>query len=358
MVLVLAAVVVVQSWENPVAVVAVVVFAAAFVGGRLLVHPAVSVSAPRGRWWPDGAWILALTLAWLVVLVTAETPAIWLAFPLMLLQLHVLGPRPGVPAVAATTIAAVAAGLTFDLAPVGAVLGPVLGGTLVVAVIIGLETVLRESEARQQLIDELVATRHQLAEAEHERGISAERVRLAREIHDTLAQGLSSIELLLRVAEETGDDSQVRRAREVARENLVEVRQFVRGLAPADLAGSTLEEALERIVGRTDIAASHWSVSGEPRDIPVATSAALVRVAQSTLANVERHAGATRVDVTLSYLEGSVLLDVVDDGVGFDPTQAGFGLGAMRSRVEELGGRAVVESAPGRGTAVAVEVPT
>lgn len=354
----LLAVLVAQSTSDLPAVVAAVLFAAVYGLGRLVVRPhALGVSGARGRWWPDTAWIIALASLWLVLLVTAGVPAIWLAFPLALLQMHVLGPHRGPIAVVLTTAAAVATGLALGLAPVGAVLGPCLGAAFAVAVVVGLETFVRESEEHQSLIDELVATRRQLAVTEHERGVSAERERLAREIHDTVAQGLSSIELLLRVAEETGDLKQVHTARDVARKNLAEVRQIVAALAPVDLTGATLEEALSRVVSRTTGPSVHWMVTGESREIDVSTSAALVRIAQSALANVTRHAGAARVDVTLSYLDDSVLLDIVDDGAGFDPDSAGFGLSVLRGRAEELGGHVVIESTPGHGTAVAVEVP-
>lgn len=357
---VLVAVVLVQARHSSAALATGIAFAALFAVGRLTIRPGDRpVSAERGRWWPDGAWVAGLVLLWLGLLVTAGTPAIWLAFPLGLLQLHVLGPRVGLAGIPVTTGAAVATGLALGLSPVGAVLGPVLGALLSVAVVFGLEAVLRESEQRQALIDDLRATRQQLADAEHERGVAAERERLAREIHDTLAQGFSSIELLLRVASETGDLERVEQARRVALDNLAEVRRVVRGLAPADLVGATLTDAMARVLDRVraEGVRTSWSVVGDARELPVDTSAALVRIAQSALANVTRHARATRVDLTLTFLEDVVLLDVVDDGVGFVPGQEGFGLSVLRARAVERGGRVTIESAPGRGTAVAVEVP-
>ncbi|TSD58717.1 sensor histidine kinase [Aeromicrobium piscarium] len=349
--------VVVQAGTDGRALIAAGVFAVVYVAGRLRVDiRRRPVRASRGAWWPDGAWMGALFLAWVVLLLAGGPGGIWLAFPLTLLQMHVLGPLRGVAAVVATTAVAVAGGLAQDLNPVGAVLGPVIGAAVAVGVVLGLEAVLRESEERQELIGELVATRERLAASEHARGVAAERERLAREIHDTLAQGFSSIELLLRVAEETGDDSGVARARQVARDNLAEARRFVRGLAPADLAESSVDEAIGRVVGRVVGPQASLTVTGEPRVIPVEVAAALVRVAQSALANVEQHAGASRVDVTLSYVDGAVVLDVVDDGTGFDG-ELGFGLRALRSRIEDLGGQVDIETGPS-GTAVAVEVPT
>ena len=353
---VLLVVIIASSASDSAAIATALGFAVVYALGRFATR-AVYRSAARGRWWPDTTWVVALAVLWLVLLATAGVPAIWLAFPLTLLQMHFLGPHRGLIAVVLTTAAAVGTGLALGLDPVGAILGPCLGAGLAVGVIAGLDAFARESKERQDLIDELVATRRQLATTQHERGVSAERERLAREIHDTVAQGLSSIELLLRVVEETGDLTQVHNAREVARKNLAEVRQIVAALAPADLTGATLEEALSRVAQRTTGPSVHWTVTGESREIDVTTSAALVRIAQSALANVTRHAQADRVDVTLSYLDNSVLLDIVDDGVGFDPNGSGFGLSVLRTRAEELGGHVEIESAPGCGTAVAVEVP-
>ena len=92
--------------------------------------------------------------------------------------------------------------------------------------------------------------------------------------------------------------------------------------------------------------------------VPVTTSAELVRITQSTLANVTRHAQASRADLTLTFLPDSVLLDIVDDGVGFDPASAGFGLTVLKDRVAAIGGKVTIESSAGAGTAVAVEVPS
>ncbi|CAM5255876.1 two-component sensor histidine kinase [Streptomyces narbonensis] len=106
-----------------------------------------------------------------------------------------------------------------------------------------------------------------------------------------------------------------------------------------------------------------FSVSGTPAELPTPYEVALLRIAQSALANTVRHASASRAEITLSFMDASVTLDVVDDGKGFDPgsvrqsSEGGFGLPAMRSRAESLGGTFTVESAPGQGTAVAVSLP-
>ncbi|ROS75325.1 sensor histidine kinase [Cellulomonas sp. PhB143] len=303
-----------------------------------------------GRWavrLPGGAWILALTVLWALMLVNPW--ALWVAFPLMLLQMHVLGPHRGVLAVAATVVLAVGARyVVLGHVHVGDVVGPVIGGAVAVGVVLGLEALVRESQERQRLLDEL-------ADAERERAVAEERERLARDIHDTLAQGFSAIELQLRSAAGPG----VEQARATARENLAEARRFVRELSPPDLEGATLVLALQRVAARVpgrggpevDVV-----VTGEPQTLPVPVETALLRVAQSALANVVQHAGASRAAVTLSYLGDAVALDVVDDGVG-GALDEGFGIAAMRSRVRQLGGRLALESEPGSGTALAVTLP-
>lgn len=363
----------VRPW---VAVVAALAFGLLYAWGRaaIRIHEQ-PITTPRGAWWPAGAWVAGLLLLWVALLATS-TSALWLAFPLTLLEMHVLGPHRGVLAVVATTVLAVGAGLverTGDFSP-GLVLGPVVGAAVAVAVMLGLEALARESDERRRTVEDLTAVREHLAAAERDAAVAGERERLAREIHDTLAQGYSAIELLLRSADQSigTDDDRARRfveqARETAADNLGEARRFVRALAPADLDGATLVAALERVAERAQDTADGLVVrvetSGSRRPLPVALEAALVRVAQSALANVVQHSAARHAVVTLTYLDDEVILDVVDDGRGFDPhverTSArpgGFGLVAMGSRIQEIGGTLTVESAPGEGTAVAVRLP-
>ncbi|ANZ42879.1 hypothetical protein BBK82_19845 [Lentzea guizhouensis] len=195
--------------------------------------------------------------------------------------------------------------------------------------------------------------------------VLAERARVAREMHDTVAQGLTGIVTQLEVAEElTGPDDPVRgriaTARRLARDSLVEVRRSIEALHPGPLRDARLGEAVERTVAgwreAHDVLAT-CTVTGEPRPLPADVEVAVLRAAQEALANAGKHAAAGRVDVTLSYMEDLVVLDVVDDGVGFDRSVRGFGLTAMEERVGLLGGTVAVESAPGGGTAVTVTVP-
>ncbi|MFD5144516.1 sensor histidine kinase [Streptomyces sp. NPDC058401] len=324
--------------------------------------PAVHRSARAGA-----VWLAGLCAAWAALLVVSPD-GLWIAFPLYFLELHLLRLRWGVAAVAATAAAAIGGFLAHSSAVTpGAFLGPLLGGAVAVATVLGYQALYRESERRRELIEELITTRAELAAAERSAGILAERERLAREIHDTLAQGLSSIQLLLRAAERSLPEGSaalphIGRAREAAQENLAEARRFVRALTPPDLEHGSLPAALERLCSGAPGPRVRFSLSGTARPLPTPYEVALLRIAQSALANVVRHAEAGRAEITLTFMDSSVTLDIVDDGKGFDPTSApsgegGFGLPAMRSRAETLSGLFTVESAPGQGTAVAVTLP-
>ena len=212
----------------------------------------------------------------------------------------------------------------------------------------------------------------QLLVQARETGVLDERRRMAREIHDTLAQGLTGIVTQLQAAEQaasrssadpTGWRRHVGAATRLARESLSEARRSVDALRPEPLDGCRLSEALTSVADR-------WSaMNGIPAQVtttgtvgPINPEAefALLRAAQEALANVARHAHATRVGLTISYMENEVALDVRDDGVGFDPAmpERGFGLVAMRQRIAALSGTLQVESEPGGGTAVSACVPT
>ncbi|MCU0493492.1 MAG: sensor histidine kinase [Chloroflexaceae bacterium] len=229
--------------------------------------------------------------------------------------------------------------------------------------------------ARQQTIGELETTRRELATAEREAGVLEERQRLARDIHDTLAQNFTSIVMHLEAAEaglpaEAGSARQhVEQARRSAREGLSESRRLVGALRPELLEGASLPEALGRLAqqwsGASGVAATA-TVTGTVRPLPPQLEVTLLRVAQEALANVRKHAQASNVTLTLSFMDDELILDVQDDGVGFDPNQphrsngqnGGYGLTSMRERVGQLGGTLSVESAPGEGTTVVVEVGT
>ncbi|WP_225440229.1 sensor histidine kinase [Amycolatopsis eburnea] len=348
---------------------AVVAVAAAcavvYAAGPLLPHVRASRRAAAG-------WLGVVGAAWLaLVVLTAD--GVWVAFPLYFLQLHLLSRRAGLLAVLATALAAITAFAAHQGAfTPAAAIGPALGAAVAVAVVWGYQALYRESERRRHLIEELTAARADLAEAQHTAGVLAERERLAHEIHDTLAQGLSSIQLLLRAAGRSLPDGNaaryVEQARQAAADNLAEARRFVAALTPPSLDGTTLAGALEHLCATTSTRhriTARFHVAGDPAPLPTAHEVALLRIAQAALANTVRHAGATTADLTLSYRDDEITLELVDDGAGFDPAglaapdpgEGGFGLAAMRARARALGGGFTVESAPGRGTALAVRLP-
>lgn len=240
-------------------------------------------------------------------------------------------------------------------------------------------TIQEQSEERRRLITELEATRGELAVAERKAGALAERQRLAGDIHDTLAQGFASIVTLYEAARAefaSRPEETLRRLEEVgesARANLAEARRVVWALRPGALEGGSLDSALGDLVDdfRSDTNIDARStVDGDGRGLGPETEAVLLRVAQEALANVRKHASADRVAVTLTYLDDTVMLDVRDDGVGFDPDSplgdrhgsqqrdGGFGLTGMRERVEQHGGTLTIESAAGAGTAIVAALPT
>lgn len=241
-----------------------------------------------------------------------------------------------------------------------------------------IDAIINQSEERQRLIVELTSTREALVEREREAGILAERQRMAREIHDTLAQGFTSIVMHLEAADQflPADQERVRhhldQARATARDSLAEARRLVWALRPQPLEGASLPEALERVAQR-------WSEQsgvevrterrGEPRRLPPQVEVTTLRIAQESLANIQKHAQARHVVIALSYVADHLLLEICDDGVGFDLEQrraqtaaderveGGFGLTGMRQRVEALGGGMLIESAPDEGTSLTVELP-
>lgn len=339
-------------------------------------------------------WLLVVTLIWAALL--AGSPDFsWLAFPLFFLHLHLLPLRLALPAIAVMTAAVVAsqwAGSGLPVPPLAAVLGPVVGAAFAVVMGLAYRALYREADFQRRSADELRRTRAALASTQHDAGVLAERERLAREIHDTLAQGLSSIVLVSRAAERSLEDGDAPAAaermalvRQTASDNLTEARGFVRGLS-AQLEESSLVDALRRLCRATEAqAAAHGSplscrleLDGDPAELPPPLAVALLRAAQSSLANVREHARADTAVVTLASLGTEVTLDVYDDGAGFDPAAflggpgggadraadaapgtdgRGFGLRSLGDRAAYLGGTLNVESAPGEGTVVAVRLP-
>ncbi|MEU9049424.1 sensor histidine kinase [Streptomyces sp. NPDC048384] len=318
------------------------------------------------------AWLALVVVVWMVLVVLAPSFA-WCAVPLFYTGLRTLPARAALVLVAVLTVFVVAAQVQlsgrFDP---NLVLAPPAVAALATAVFLQME---RHTARQRALIDDLIRTRHELAASERREGTLAERQRLSMEIHDTLAQGLSSQQMLLQAADRVWDTepdkarAHVRTAASVAAHNLAEARRFVHDLAPADLAGGGLDQALRTLAGRESGAdlSVRVHVDGAERlpQLPDRVQSALLRIAQGALANVREHACASSAALTLTLLDDEVVLDVSDDGHGFDPAatphspgaERGHGMPAMRARLRALGGSLTVDSAPGEGTVLSAAVP-
>ncbi|MFD6175773.1 MULTISPECIES: sensor histidine kinase [unclassified Isoptericola] len=344
-----------------------------------------------GRWWLVVALLLAVAAAYAALVVLARRPAAWrlvvdavlgvllVAWAALVLVapsfawsaiplFFVCRSLVRVPAahVLVGGVAVVTGVALFDLSgrsDWAAAVAP-----LVVAVLLSLayDAIVRQAGERVRL--------------QREVAVLAERERVAREIHDTVAQSLSSAVLRLEAADQRWDvdpdaaRDDARQAAVAVRASLGQTRDLVHdlvdpspatgGVAPADV------EAAIRTAARRHVPDAELTVVGEPVPVGPEVAHALARIAQSAVANVHRHAGPARLGLTLTYLPDAVALDVFDDGCGFDVDavasraaaagsgrQGGFGLRAMRQRVEQLGGTITVESAPGDGTVVGVQLP-
>ncbi|MFJ4965807.1 sensor histidine kinase [Streptomyces sp. NPDC088729] len=322
------------------------------------------------------AWLAGLVAVWMVLVVLAPSFA-WCAVPLFYTGLRILPPRPALVLVALLTVFVVAAQLRpaagFDP---NLLLAPPAVAAVATTAFVHMQ---RQAARQRELIDDLLRTRRELAATERREGTLAERQRLSMEIHDTLAQGLSSQQMLLQAADRTwtADPATARRhvrtATGIAERNLAEARRFVHDLAPADLAeGGGLEAALSALAARETAQTQgattvRCHVEGAAQSpLPVLVQSALLRIAQGALANVREHAGATAAALTLTHLDDRVVLDVGDDGRGFTVPEGGpvpadgvrgHGLPAMRARARQLGGTLTIESAPGEGTVLSASIP-
>lgn len=328
---------------------------------------------PGRTWWPT-VWVTGMVVLWGAL--TAAAPSFaWCAVPVAFAVLRVLPFGWAVATVVLMTVLLTASWQRiadgFDAVQVAGPIGVAL------VTVLAYRALDLESRARQEVVDQLLDAQAELAEEQHRTGALAERTRLSREIHDSVGQGLSSINLLLQAAERAWDEQpaaareHVRTAAATARDGLDEVRRVVRDLAPAGLGAhaaahaAALPEALRRVADEAALGGTRVEVrvDGPPVGVPAEVATALVRTARGALANVREHSGAARVALTLTYHLDEVVLDIRDDGRGFDPAQVrptgtrGRGLAGLRDRAEALGGRADIESAPGEGTTVSVRFP-
>lgn len=339
-------------------------------------------SSPRGTRYAR-FWLAGVTGLWVVLMVLSADFS-WLAFALFFLHLHLLSTRHAVVVIVLLTGVVIAAQWNREgelQAPM--ILGPTFGAVFAVVMTIVYQSLYLEGVNQRQALEELRRTRSELATTQHQAGVATERERLAREIHDTLAQGLSSIVLISRAAEASLNAGAIGTARErirtvqqAASDNLTDARRFVRGLSAAEGDPEFLVGSLRRTCASVEQQAAaqgiglrcRFELDGTPVRMPAPYEVALLRAAQSALSNSLRHSGAGTAVVTLTFVGSEVALDIYDNGRGFDVDAAlasaiertdgtGFGLRALTERISALGGATEIESEAGEGAVVSVRLP-
>ncbi|MFJ5697576.1 sensor histidine kinase [Arthrobacter sp. NPDC093139] len=328
-----------------------------------ILYAVIAVLAQRRRPW--AVWMFALVGLWAVLVIAAPSFA-WCSFALFFLCRTAFTGTVAYIAAGATA-AATAVGL-FRLSngtDLAMLLGPLAVGVMLTLIYDRIE---HDAAEQRRLHAEVSLAQGQLAASERRAGAIAERERVSREIHDTVTQGLASSLLLLEAANRNwpapSARQDLRQAGELLRRNLAETRSLVHELASPGLEASPLPEALRQAAIQY-VPGVRLLVTGEARPVPADVRHALLRVVQSAASNIKLHASATNATLTLGFLPAAVTLDIYDDGAGFDPAAVpppsgagGYGLRAMRQRVEQLGGVFSVESTPGEGTIVAAQLPT
>ncbi|WP_354185554.1 sensor histidine kinase [Arthrobacter sp. UYCu712] len=334
----------------------------ALAGAVCVLYGVVAVLAKRGQPWL--LWMFALVAAWAALVIAAPSFA-WCSFALFFLSRAAFRGWAAYLAGGVTTVAT-AVGL-YRLSgdtDVAMLLGPIAAGILLTLIYDRIE---HDAALQRRLYAEVSQAQERLAASERAAGIAAERERVSREIHDTITQGLASSLLLLEAAQRSWPDAgaklEVQKAGSLLRQNLADTRSLVHELSAPGLESGPLPEALRQtaLLYLDDV---RLQVTGVPRELPAEIRHALLRVTQSAAANINLHARAEQASLTLGFLPDAVTLDVFDDGRGFDPgtvpapsDKGGYGLRAMRQRVEQLGGVFSVESSPGEGTIVAAQLP-
>jgi signal transduction histidine kinase len=345
--------------------------AAALVGGILALYLVFFLTLTRRARTPSAAGLASIVVTVVVAAaITAVSPSaaifqFWM-YPLV----WVLSARAW-PALAASFLAALAVFGGFAVSTGGSPQWWVTAAvtqalSFAVSVVMGLwiSAVYRYATERERLLEELTAAQDELAALHREAGTTAERERLSRELHDTIAQSLAATVMLVqrarREAEADGSAAgTLELAEEAASAALAETRALVAGSAPVGLGGG-LADALRtlalRFARETEVDAR--LEGAEAVTLGREAEVALLRAAQEALSNVRKHAGASRVHLRLEREADAAVLRVRDDGRGFDPTIAsdGFGLAGLRARLELVGGTLEVESAAG-ATELLARVP-
>ncbi|MDQ0614519.1 signal transduction histidine kinase [Microbacterium sp. W4I4] len=325
-------------------------------------------------------WLIGFGVIWIAA-VAVSSEFVWVAFLLWLLAGHLL-PVPWGLVYSGVVLAVV---ITAPIMHHGTtsyanVFGPLIGGIFAFGISRGYLQLLRDAAERERLVGSLTRAQQEMADlqdelalAQRQSGAIAERTRISRDIHDTIAQALSSIRLLAHAGAGRSADAEAARTltqvETLAGDSLADVRRIVAALVPAELEGDVLAAALRRMLDRAHDEVGlqvELHVDDTLPLLPTEVEVALLRTAQSALANVRLHSGATRVVMSLVDADRTVRLDVTDDGAGFDApawekhTESGsssYGLRFMRGRLRELGGGLDIESAPGEGTTISVHLP-
>lgn len=336
-------------------------FSALYLAGTVMHHRGKALS--RGAEW---GWLAAVGVLW-VALVWASPDFAWLEFPLVMLACYMLPAPVGVPvslAAGAFTVAVMA-----PETGIGGIIGPSIGTLVAVVASFAYQALRAEAEHYKLTAARLAATQMELAESQYQAGALQERTRLAREVHDTMAQGLSSIVLFGRAAAghlESGDPARQAKTPEIlgtivdtASENLAEARRFVAANSPD---AAPLSERLEAVAAS---ARSRQKAIGSPLELTVVAPDAdqitgeaadvVERVVREGVSNIVRHSNADKAVVTVEKLGNVATVDVFDDGRGVG-RPAGHGLTGLRARVAEVGGTIELESSP-RGTVLAARIP-
>jgi signal transduction histidine kinase len=228
-----------------------------------------------------------------------------------------------------------------------------------------------EVELAQALANQAMLTMRltRLSAESREAAVLAERNRMARDIHDTLAQGFTGVIVQLEAAGDAKSkgledeaDEHVSRAALLARESLNEARRSVRALRPQELEDKSLCEALETLIHKMTAGTTvraELVVQGTAQDLPPNWEENLLRAGQELLTNVLRHAHARKFKAQIEFASDAVRLSLADDGVGFDPAARhdGFGLLGVKERVKAMGGQFSIRSVSGEGTDIVITLP-
>ena len=330
---------------------------------------AIITDAARSSCWPGRIFMLAIVVLLTVgaMFQTATSFSLFAVCPMAFMALEL---REAICVVVPANLVPILATAVED--GNGTLLRALVPGTMFTitfAILVGtwITRIVAQSQERAVLIAELEASREEVGRLSREAGVTAERSRLAAEIHDTLAQGFTSLVTLVQAAESEldSDTEKARRhlalAARTARENLTEARALVAGLMPTALGTGSLDEAirrqLERFAEETSISVTYHADAGTA-ELPTVLEVVLLRMVQESLTNVRKHTQATEVVITLRLNENCVTLRVRDNGAGFDPAVPadGFGLRGMRNRANQVNGRLTVHSGAD-GTSVELEVP-